>query len=206
MLELTVDESSLGKSMRNKLSKLSPLALCVAVALGCNLSNSGGGDRSSSAGSGPSSRSTDGDTLADTTWKGNFKCDDGDEIEANYRFAASGNPIYEYQTKSGAREVELTSEGQVIRFVPPGGGVTTVVVDSISISPEHMSHTISVSEEKTSGGTLDQNRSTIQSEATLSGSELDVEITIRSQGVMSQPGIVVPGDESMVVCRGKLRQ
>jgi hypothetical protein len=191
--------------MREKLRKLSPLALCVAVTLGCNLLNSGGGSRSS-GGSGPSSRSTDVGALAGTTWKGKLKCDDGDELDANYRFADSGNPIYEYQTKSGAREVELTSEGQMIRFVPPGGGVTSVVVDAISVSPEHMTNTISVSEEKSSGQTLDQNRATIQSEATLAGSELDVEITIRSQGTMSQPGIVVPGDESTVVCRGKLRQ
>jgi hypothetical protein len=110
--------------MSKTLSKLWPLAFCIAVTLGCNLAGDSGGDRPSGD-SGSSSRSTDrgASELAGTTWKGSFKCDDGNEIQANYRFAESGNPIYEYQTSGGAREVELESPGQTLRFVPPGGGV-----------------------------------------------------------------------------------
>ena len=194
--------------MREKLSKLWPLALCIAVGLSCNLGSQTGdsGDRQSSDGSSPRSRDSGGGELAGSTWKGTFKCDDGDEIQANYRFADSGNPIYEYQTKSGAREVELTEPGQIIRFVPPGGGVTSIVLDSITVSPESMNHTMTISYEGVSGETLDQSSSTIHSEAVLSGSELEVEFTIRSQGVLSQPGIVVPGDASTVTCKGKLRR
>jgi hypothetical protein len=46
----------------------------------------------------------------------------------------------------------------------------------------------------------------MESEANIAGSELEVEFTVRSQNVLSQPGIVVPGDESEVVCRGRLRK
>jgi hypothetical protein len=195
--------------MREKLIKLWPLAMCIAVSLSCNLGPSSSESRDrESGGSNSSSRSSDGDTseLAGTTWKGAFACDDGDELQANYRFADSGNPIYEYQTRAGGREVELTEPGQTLRFVPPGGGVTNIVLDSIDVSPESISHTMTISQEKASGETMDQSSSKIHSEAVLSGSQLEVEITIRSQGTLSQPGIVVPGDASTIVCRGKLRR
>ncbi len=193
--------------MREQLNKLWPLALCIAVGLSCSLGSNSEREGQSSESDSPSSPSIDTENgLAGTTWKGTFKCDDGDEIPANYRFAESGNPIYEYQTKGGAREVELTSEGQTLRFVPPEGGVRNIVIDSISISPAHISHTMTISNERTSGGTLDQSKSVISSEAALSGDQLEVEIAIRSQGVTSQPGIMVPGDESRVICRGKLKR
>ncbi|HLN97076.1 MAG TPA: hypothetical protein VK208_01200 [Pyrinomonadaceae bacterium] len=192
--------------MRDILKKLWPLAFCIAVTLGCNLA--GRSEDRPSGDSGSSSKASDNDSgsLAGTTWKGSFKCNDGDEIQANYRFADSGNPIYDYQTSGGAREVELTSPGQTLRFVPPGGGVRNITLDDISVSPDHISHTMTISEERTSGGTLDQSHATISSEATLSDGGLDVEFTVRSQNTVSQPGIMVPGDESVVVCKGRLRR
>ena len=191
--------------MRQTFSKLWPLVFCIAVTLGCNLTGRSRADRPSGD-SKPASRSSDGGAgeLAGTTWTGSFKCDDGDEIQANYRFASSGNPIYEYQTSSGAREIELETAGQTLRFVPPGGGVRNIVLEDISVTSERMSHTMSVSEERASGGTLDQSRSTITSEAVLSNGELQVEFTIRSQNTVSQPGIMVPGDEAVVTCKGRL--
>ena len=127
-------------------------------------------------------------------------------MEASYRIASSGNPVYEYQSKSGPREVELSEPGQMVRFVPPGGGVTTVVVDSISASPERITYSLNISEESSGGGTLSQSRATMESDATIDGSSLEVEFTVRGQNVLSQPGIVVPGDESRMVCRGRLRK
>jgi hypothetical protein len=193
--------------MLQTFKKLWPLAFCIGVTLACNLAGKSGREHQS-GNSGPSSRASDEKVgeLAGTTWKGSFKCDDGAEIQANYRFAESGNPIYEYQSSAGAREVELESPGQTLRFVPPGGGVRNIVLDDISITTDRVSHTMSISEERTSGGTLDQSRSTISSEAVLSDGELEVEIAIRSQNTVSQPGIVVPGDEAVVTCKGRLRR
>lgn len=56
------------------------------------------------------------------------------------------------------------------------------------------------------GSQSGESRDRQSSEAMLSGSELGVEITIRSQGTLSQPGIMVPGDASTIICRGKLRR
>ena len=123
-----------------------------------------------------------------------------------FKFADSGNPIYEYQTRGGLRSVELTEAGQLIRFVPPGGGVTSITVESLDVSNDRASHVMSFSTESSSGETLTQSRSRVGTETTIIEGELQVETTIRSQSVSSQPGIVAPGDEHVIVCRGKLKR
>lgn len=133
-----------------------------------------------------------------------MSCESGDELPAVFKIAGSGNPIYEYQTGSGNREVELTFTGQVVRFVPPGGGVITAEVDSLSVSPDQINFSMAISEEKTSQDTLTQSKAAILYEARLSGAELEVRMTVRSQSTYSQPGMVVPGEESTVICLGKL--
>ena len=189
---------------QQKLRKLWPLLFCLAIGLSCNLSERGSDDSGSS--NSPPSRSSSNTDVVDGSWKGTVNCDDGNQLDASYRIAASGNPVYEYQSKSGPREVELTESGQMVRFVPPGGGVTTVVVDSISTSPERITYALRISDESSGGGTLSQSAATMESEANIDGSDLEVEFTVRSRNVLSQPGIVVPGDESVVVCRGRLRK
>jgi hypothetical protein len=143
--------------------------------------------------------------LAGTTWTGTSNCDDGDNLEMIFKFADSGNPIYEYQTKSGLRSVELSEAGQLIRFVPPGGGVTSITVDSLDVSTDRASHVMSFATESSGGETLTQSRSRVGTETAIRDELLEVETTIRSQSVTSQPGIMVPGDEHIVVCRGKLK-
>ena len=145
-------------------------------------------------------------SLSGTTWTGTSTCDDGDNMQMVLKFAESGNPLYEYQTKSGQRSVELTEVGQLIRFVPPGGGVTSITVDSLDVASDRVSHNMSVSTERTYGGTLTQSRARIGTETAITDGDLQVETTIRSQSVTSQPGIMVPGDEQVVICRGKLKQ
>ena len=141
--------------------------------------------------------------LAATSWSGTLNCEDGDNLSVIFKFAETGNPLYDYQTSSGLREVELTSPGQTIRFVPSGGGVTNIVLDTISVAPTRMNHTMSVSRESSGGGTLIQSRSTITTEAALSGTRLEVQTRIRSSSAASQPGYLIP-DESDTICRGNL--
>ena len=162
---------------------------------------------SKSSGSGePVSRSdgsgADG-ALAATSWTGTLNCDDGTTQPLIFKFAETGYPLYDYRTSSGLGEVELTSPGQSLRFVPPGGGVTNIVLDSLSVSSNRMSHTMSVSLERSGGGTMIQSRGSITTEAALSGSMLEVQTTTRSSSAASQPGYVVP-DESTTICSGQL--
>jgi hypothetical protein len=161
---------------------------------------------SKSRGSGESGSRSDGSggggALAGT-WNGTLNCDDGNEQPVIFKFADTGNPLYDYRTSSGLKEVELTSPGQTLRFVPPGGGVTNIVLDSLSVSSDRMSHTMSVSIERSGGGTMIQSRGSITTEAALSDSMLEVQTTTRSSSTASQPGYVIP-DELTTTCRGKL--
>jgi hypothetical protein len=140
------------------------------------------------------------------TWIGTINCEPGGSTQAIFRVSDNGNPIYDYQTKSGAREAELTSAGQVVRFVPPEGGVAEVRLDALSVAPDRISYTLSISEERTYRGTLDQNRAVVTSEARLTEAGLEVEMTVSAQGITSQPDMVVPGEESSTLCRGILQK
>ena len=148
-------------------------------------------------------RSEEAGALASTSWNGTLSCDDGDNLPVVFGFSAAGYPIYTYQTASGLRQVELTSPGQSLKFMPPGGGVTNIILNSISVTSDQMNHTMSFSHERSAGGTMIQSRSSVTTEAHLSGSMLTVEMTIRSSSAASQPGYLIP-DESATVCRGQL--
>ena len=140
------------------------------------------------------------------TWKGSLDCDGGEKAPATIRFSGSGYPIYEYQTRSGGREVELTAAGQSLRFVPPDGGVATVTVDSLSAAPGRVTYAMSLSEERTSQDTLTQARMALTFEAALSGAGLSVRMNMRGQTTISQPGTVVPGEAQTAACSGTLRR
>ena len=95
---------------------------CVACGALFALSNASKEEPTTSAskskGSGESGSRSDGrggGALAGT-WNGTLNCDDGNEQPVIFKFADTGNPLYDYRTSSGLREVELTSPGQTLRF------------------------------------------------------------------------------------------
>jgi hypothetical protein len=184
---------------------------CVACGalIGLSRLDKEGGTTSGSRSSGSGERGSKSDgseadgALAGTNWNGTLNCDDGNDRSVIFKFADTGNPIYEYRTGSGLQAVELTSPRQTLRFVPSGGGVRTIVMDSLSVSSDRVSHTMSISDERSAGDTMLQSRASITTDAALSDSMLDVQQTIRSSSVASQPGYLIP-DESVTVCRGKL--
>lgn len=193
---------------------LIPMGGCVACVALLSLSShtdgnygaSGPRPGSSGGGGGILSGLGSGGALSGT-WSGTLDCDDGDSADATVMVSDEGNPIYLYQAKGGPREVEVTSVGQTIRFVPPNGGVYTAVVDSLSVSKDGFSFSTRTSIERAGGGTLTQGGGRVSYKAALSGSVLDVEVVSSSSVTLSQPGIVVPGgDGTTTVCRGKLQK
>lgn len=139
-------------------------------------------------------------------WSGTLRCDNGQTSSSVIKVSESGNPVYEYEERSGPREVELTSSGQQVKYVPPGGGVVTLVVNSVAASSSSISFALNITKEKTAYETIDQSQGSLSMEATLSGSELEVVMRMRSVSITSQTDLVVPGDESQSVCRGRLRK
>ena len=63
------------------------------------------------------------------TWKGTLTAEGLGETPAVFKVAPSGNPIYEYESKSGPREVELRLEDDRVR---------THVADRITDVPERV--------------------------------------------------------------------
>ena len=182
---------------------------CVTCVTLLSLSSHTDGDYSASgprAGGGGGTLGGAGGALSGS-WSGTLDCDDGESAEATVKVSDEGNPLYLYQTKGGPREVEVTSVGQTIRFVPPGGGVYTAVVDSLSVTGDGFSFSTRTSTERAGGGTLTQGRGWVSYKATLSGGVVDFEVVSSSSVTLSQPGIVVPGGEgTTTVCRGKLQK
>ena len=77
-----------------------------------NVASSNSDPDSDGSGRGSSTRRGATGALAGTSWSGTLNCDHGDDMDVVYKFAESGNPIYDYRNKSGLQEVEITSPGQ----------------------------------------------------------------------------------------------
>ena len=142
--------------------------------------------------------------LAGGSWSGALNCEDGDTMPVVIKVSEEGLPVYSYLTRGGDREEPIRSVGQTFRFVPPEGGVFNAVVDSLSVSADRFSYSTTTSSERAGGGSITQGGGRTSVSAVLSGDELEVEVGISSRATASQPGIVIRGDESSSVCRGKI--
>jgi len=180
---------------------MSGCAACGAI-IGISSLSNGGSTSSNSRSSGGWGASGG---LANSSFKGTLNCDDGDNLPVVFKFAASGNPIYGYNTSSGSREVELEGQGQRLEYAAEGGGATYINLDEFSVSGDRMSYTMTVSHQRAGGGTMIQQRSRVTTDAVLSGSTLDVQTTFQTSSAASQPGYVIP-DESGSICRGQLNK
>ena len=59
-------------------------------------------------------RETSRATSLSGTWEGSLNCDTGENIPSVLKIADTGNPVFEYMSKSGNREVELTHRGRTL--------------------------------------------------------------------------------------------
>lgn len=142
--------------------------------------------------------------LAGGSWSGALNCEDGDTLPVVIKVSDDGLPVYSYRTRSGDREEAIRSVGQTFRFVPPEGGVFNAVVDSLSVSADRFSYSTATSSERAGGGSITQGGGRTSVSAVLSGDELEVEVGMSSSASASQPGIIIRGDESTSVCRGRI--
>jgi|SRR5581483_4229741 len=139
-------------------------------------------------------------------WQGTLRCDADDSFESDYEVAASGNPVLHFMTRAGQRKLELTHVGQTEQFLPPAGGVTTLTVEALAVSDQRIRYTLRESTERTSGGTLSQSDRHTDNDAVLANGALQNTLVSRGQSTLSQPGIVVPGSERVITCRGPLHR
>lgn len=119
------------------------------------------------------------------TWRGTL---DGQVGEFTTAFSEDGYVLFEYTNNQGlVRTVELTAPGQ-IQFVPPGGGVTTVAVNSVVKRPAGVAYVLHIGFERASDGYTDQRYVTEQREYALTNQGLWVRVVSRATAYFGDRG------------------
>jgi hypothetical protein len=118
-------------------------------------------------------------------WRGTL---DGWEGEFTTAFNEDGYVLFEYTNNNGsARTIELTAPGQ-IQFVPPGGGVTTVAVNSVVKRPGRVSYVLHIGFERASGRYPEQRSVTEQREYALTNQGLWVRVVSQASTYFDDDG------------------
>ena len=114
-----------------------------------------------------------GSTTISGTWSGTLHAG-ADALGCDLQVATSGRPVWAFHDTNGFHGKELTHAGQRFQYVPPGGGVTTVTVQSVTGSATETGYVIDYSFEGTSNGYLTQKYQRLVLIGRLRGSLLDV--------------------------------
>jgi hypothetical protein len=137
------------------------------------------------------------------TWRGAL---DGKVGEFTTAFSEDGYVLFEYTNNKGlVRTVELTTPGQ-IQFEPPGGGVTTVAVNSVVKRPRGVSYVLNIGFEQANGGGLDQRYVTEQREYALTNQGLWVRVLSRTTGSLGDQGGSTGDPQKVKIIEGFLKR
>ena len=137
------------------------------------------------------------------TWQGTLT-GDGQAIEFTVAFSEDGYALYEYKNNKGVvQTVELSAPGQV-QFVPPGGGVRTVAVESVVKRPGGLSYVLHIRFERASGGYLDQRFSSHQYDYALTREGLRLRLVSRAASYIGDRGGPVGGAQKPEIVEGIL--
>jgi len=136
-------------------------------------------------------------------WRGTL---DGWVGEFTTAFNEDGYVLFEYTNNNGlVRTIELTAPGQ-IQFVSPGGGVTTVAVNSVVKRPGGVSYVLHIGFERASGGYPDQRYVTEQREYALTNQGLWVRVVSRASTYFGDEGGSTGGPQQVQIIEGVLKR
>lgn len=140
------------------------------------------------------------------TWSGTLT--NGDKSESfQLMFSPAGHYVVTYTNNNGkTNQIELTTAGQKIQFVPPGGGVAAITLESISPNAQGISLLISYSFEKASGGYLDQRYGSEAIECQLTTNGLAVQITSKTKNHLADKQLSTVSDGETSVAAGTLQK
>ena len=123
----------------------------------------------------PESAHAPGTATISGMWTGTLRQAGSDEeLSCDLHVAESGRPLWAYHDAGGSQQRELTAVGQRFQYVPPGGGVVTVTVQSVTGSPVETGYVVDYSFEGTSNGYLTQKYQRLVLAGRLHGTLLDV--------------------------------
>lgn len=130
--------------------------------------------------------------------------DPDDQIELTIHLSGQYRPIYRYEGRSGPRAVELTEVGQVVQFVPSGGGVQTIEVAALEASRARIHWVVNTSFEK-SGMVLTQSYGREAATLVAAGAGYDATFQIVTTTRLSDLDLSVGGNPDVTVYKGVLR-
>ena len=111
------------------------------------------------------------------TWTGKLTGQADTIDDAQFRFSAAGNLLYEYRIRGGeVRSVEWTAVGQKVQYIPPNGGVQTITIQALDRGPGRLAIAQRWVFER-SGSFLEQTFLTSRGEFTLTPAGLQVTLS-----------------------------
>jgi hypothetical protein len=136
-------------------------------------------------------------------WRGTL---DGRAGELTTAFNEDGYVLFEYPNNNGLVEsIELTAPGR-IQFVPPGGGLTTVAVNSVVKRPAGVSYVLHLGFEGASEGYPDRRYVTEQREYALTNQGLWVRVISRASTYFGDEGASTGGPQKVRIIEGVLKR
>lgn len=121
------------------------------------------------------------------TWRGTVTVD-GQPTDFTATFSENGYFLYTYTTDAGlVRIVELSGPGQ-IRFVPPGGGVMTLQVESVVTRPGGVAYVMHTGFEGTRNGQPDRQYVAEEADYAVTPAGLRVRIVSRATSFLGDRG------------------
>jgi hypothetical protein len=136
-------------------------------------------------------------------WRGTL---DGRVGELTTSFNEDGYVLFEYPNNNGLVEsIELTAPGR-IQFEPPGGGVTTVAVNSVVKRPRAVSYVLHLGFEGASEGYPDRRYVTEQREYALTNQGLWVRVISRASTCFGDEGESTGGPQKVRIIEGVLKR
>jgi hypothetical protein len=138
------------------------------------------------------------------TWQGTVSRD-GQATRFRVAFSDDGYPIFYYTDNKGvARAVELSGPGQ-IQYVPPGGGVQTVRVESIVKRADGVSYLLNLGFERARNGYLTQDFSSERHNYALADEGLQVRVVRQAARYLGDRGGSTGGPQRAEIYEGILQ-
>ena len=138
-------------------------------------------------------------------WRGTVTLDD-QATEFTATFSENGYFLFTYTTNAGfVRTAELSGPGQ-IRFAPPGGGVMTVVVQSVEKRPGGVAYVLRTGFERQTGSGVEQQYALEEASYALTAAGLRVRIVSRPVSSLEDPGGSAAGSQGARVHEGLLQR
>jgi hypothetical protein len=139
------------------------------------------------------------------TWRGTLTMD-GQPIEFTATFSENDYFLFTYENALGmVRTVELAAPGQ-LRFLPPGGGVMIMVVESVVKRPNAVAYVLRTSFERNNNGAIEQQYITEEADYALTAEGLRVRIVRRPVSNLGDKSGSTGGARNVRVVEGVLHK